>query len=312
MHRYGYAGHVLVSAVQLPELAAEPVMANAPRWTCGPGIIDAPRREWARSVGRDEEGRVTRHVIAAPGGGWIIEFTAGARFHISADSITWSAPAAMSAETVRHLLLDHALPLALSTGPDLVLHGSCVALDGAVAAFLGPSGTGKSTLAAACHARGLPVVGDDCVIVSADPAQQWTVAPVYGGLRLWPEATHRYLPDAPSLRMEPGSAKLRVALPPQGGARPLGRLYVLERGGPTASVAIQDAGASGAMDVLHNEFRLDLHDRALLAHHFDLVCAMTRAGAVRRLTVPGSLETIDVAIDAVVADLAAAVVERCA
>jgi len=52
------------------------------------------------------------------------------------------------------------------TGPDTILHASCVAFSGRGLLFLGASGSGKSGLALALMALGGDLVADDRVILS--------------------------------------------------------------------------------------------------------------------------------------------------
>lgn len=52
------------------------------------------------------------------------------------------------------------------------VHAGAVALDGHALLFAAPSGTGKSTLAYACHAAGLDLLGDDQVRVQLEPTLQ--------------------------------------------------------------------------------------------------------------------------------------------
>jgi hypothetical protein len=66
----------------------------------------------------------------------------------------------------------------------LVLHGSAIAVNGQSVAFCGPSGIGKSTLAAGFHQRGYRFLADDlCAIAIHDgrPA----VIPGFPRLKLW-------------------------------------------------------------------------------------------------------------------------------
>ena len=53
-------------------------------------------------------------------------------------------------------------------GPDLLLHASCVAVQGRGLLILGPSGTGKSALALQMMALGADLVSDDQTLVWAN------------------------------------------------------------------------------------------------------------------------------------------------
>jgi pimeloyl-ACP methyl ester carboxylesterase len=106
------------------------------------------------------------------------------------DRITCRPVARLAASTLRHLLLDQVLPLALSRSGRLVLHASAVHIPrlGSVA-FVGPTGCGKSTLAAALGLRGCQVLTDDCLVVDHSETSKKKPRSMavsgYPGLRLW-------------------------------------------------------------------------------------------------------------------------------
>lgn len=67
-----------------------------------------------------------------------------------------------------------------------VLHGSAVEFDGSAIAFVGKSGWGKSTIAAALHAKGHRIITDDVVAISTE-TETITVFPGYPQFKLFPE-----------------------------------------------------------------------------------------------------------------------------
>ena len=69
----------------------------------------------------------------------------------------------------------------------LVLHASVVARGGAAIAVLGKNGWGKSTIAAALHARGYELVSDDLAAIRMD-GDGPTVLAGFPQVKLWPEA----------------------------------------------------------------------------------------------------------------------------
>jgi hypothetical protein len=79
----------------------------------------------------------------------------------------------------------------------LPLHASAVEFDGAVTAFLGNSGAGKSTIAACLRRRGHRIVSDDiCLLEAAAAGDVPLVVPVAGWLKLWNESL-QFLGEAP-------------------------------------------------------------------------------------------------------------------
>lgn len=70
----------------------------------------------------------------------------------------------------------------------LPLHASCVEIDGRAVAFAGPSGIGKSTLAAAFLRRGYRVPADDVTVVDVTAPGGPLVLPSFPRLKLWRDA----------------------------------------------------------------------------------------------------------------------------
>ena len=93
----------------------------------------------------------------------------------------------VEARVLRLSILGPAFGLLLHQRGRFVLHASAVASGGGVLAFAGGSGWGKSTLAAALHARGCPIVADDLTAIDMDTGCP-TVFPGFPQLKLWPEA----------------------------------------------------------------------------------------------------------------------------
>ncbi len=100
----------------------------------------------------------------------------------------------------------------------ICLHASAVATPKGAVAFLGCSGFGKSTLAAALAARGYPLVTDDVAAIEhLDAPDLWAVHPGPGHLKLWPDSLAALGLDADSLPpVRPGMEKRFFSLPPAG------------------------------------------------------------------------------------------------
>ena len=67
--------------------------------------------------------------------------------------------------SLQHLIAGNLLALVLRQREYVVLHASAVEIDSAAIVFAGDSGQGKSTMAAALHLRGHPIVADDVAAV---------------------------------------------------------------------------------------------------------------------------------------------------
>jgi hypothetical protein len=88
---------------------------------------------------------------------------------------------------LRLFILGPILAVLLRQRGHLLLHASAVAVADKAVLFLGSSGWGKSTMAAALHARGHALVTDDVAVLRTEESCP-TVLPGFPQLKLWPEA----------------------------------------------------------------------------------------------------------------------------
>lgn len=117
----------------------------------------------------------------------------------------------------------------------LLLHASGVAVADEAILFLGSVGWGKSTMAAALHARGHGLVADDMAALQVEERRPM-VFPGFPQLKLWPEAVISSLGDDPErlARWNPYFEK-RVRPASHGFSStslPVKRIYVLDEGSP--------------------------------------------------------------------------------
>src|SRR5204863_5999283 len=132
-------------------------------------------------------------------------------------------------ETIRHLFLDQVLPLCFSLHGELVLHAAAVSTPAGAAAFVGDTGSGKSTLTASFAQAGVPPLADDCVVVREHRGEIAAMT-TYPGLRLWPDAVSSLAIDlAGATPVAHYCDKRRVLgdFMPLEGAVPLRRIYFL-------------------------------------------------------------------------------------
>jgi len=199
---YRAYGVAIASTVRLPELPTRPAADVRISVT---QAADADQRQ---PPGSAEDAEVELYRTAD---GCHLRFpgTADFRFSAGCGEIEVVPKRGLPANTLRHLLIDHAILWALSCLGDLILHASGVAFPEGAALFLGPSGAGKSTIATAFARRGLPVLCDDGARIVGD-GPQLAVAPSYPGIRLWPDGVEAVLEvDEPLLAIAHNSAKQR-------------------------------------------------------------------------------------------------------
>ncbi|MBS2037097.1 hypothetical protein JST97_19065 [bacterium] len=130
---------------------------------------------------------------------------------------------------VRLYLLGSAFAAALYQRNILPLHASSVVFPDGVRLFLGPSGMGKSTLAAALAGAGFALLSDDVTPICFARGMQTSSAP--SRLRLLPESVEQLGLDVTQSRELVD--KKWVFKPPRifrGGALPVASLYFLRRG----------------------------------------------------------------------------------
>ena len=113
----------------------------------------------------------------------------------------------------------------------LTFHASSIKSERGCAVFSGPSGFGKSVIAAAFVNRGYQFLSDDVCSISMMNRQHPMVLPGYPQLKLWPDAVKTFGRDPESLeRVWSDLEKHRISIRESfcHDPLPLSRLYVLE------------------------------------------------------------------------------------
>lgn len=99
--------------------------------------------------------------------------------------------------TLRLPLLGSVLAIALHQRQQLVLHGSAVVIGGKAVLFLGASGQGKSTTAAALYNRGYQLMTDDVAAIDLNRSATPVLLPGFPRIKLWPESVTHALSENP-------------------------------------------------------------------------------------------------------------------
>lgn len=311
-HRYVVAGQVFEAPITLPELVPA---TGTPAWTFELAPVAPPPGDAvAVPAGADADWiRIAR----TPDGGFVLEFEDLARFALTDGGTRVAcAPAAdLPEDTLRHLLLDHVLPRVLALRGRHVLHASAVLGPRGVIGFVGATGWGKSTLAVALARAGLPLLGDDALIVDRGPRPDETVVwSTYPGVRLWPEDVDEVVgPEAHTLTRPVAhyTSKVRVGRAATAGLAfrdepaPLARLYVLDDpeldDGET--VAIEPLSPQQAFVALaRHTFRMETDDPATQRVGFERLAASPALAACARLTHPRDRARTPDVVRAILAD----------
>jgi hypothetical protein len=299
MWAYRYSGETIHSGVPLPELSGVATAPGPPpRWRCGP-VTDGIARPWRHVHDWRDDAGATWLRIARDASAFRLAFAIGPTFFIEGESIVWVGGGVPS-DTVRHLLLDQVLPLAMSTRGSFGLHGSAVdTVEGALA-FVGPSGLGKSTLAARFASRGSQVLADDHVVLDEHEGA-WRTHSAYPGLRLWRDAVTA-LGVTVIAPVAQYTSKQRSPTPVVRGPRRLRRVYLLDSVAGASPVALAPASAADVTAMIRCAYRLDVGDRAGLASDFAHTADLIEQDLVRWLRVPRDFARLDEVVDAVKQD----------
>ncbi|MBE9538213.1 MAG: hypothetical protein IMF06_03975 [Proteobacteria bacterium] len=208
-------------------------------------------------------------------------------------------------DTLRHLLLDQLLPRLWTHLGHLVLHASAVKLpNGHVIAFVGESGWGKSTLAAALQLRGAQLLSDDSVSLKA---HEWGVelVPSYTGLRLLEDSIESLdLAGQDWTSVSHYSDKQRLDLTQSHETYRLDTLYVMTKPAPTKIVSMElDASAAMIASLIKYSFLLDINDSQCATRQLREIGSVVAGLAnVRRLDYPRDYKQLPALCNALMED----------
>jgi hypothetical protein len=266
------------------ELATEGLVATFP-----PGA----ERIWQLE---SSDGTVHAHYDADPETGYLLTAEGYGSFVIRPGAtlvLCEPEPGVGPAWRWQRYLVGQVLPFVAVLHELEVFHASVMAFDTSAAAFLGPSGGGKSSIAAACALRGARYVTDDVMAVSAVAADDAGVHAHPGfGLASLRRDFARVLDDERIGRLgrpvgEDDDA-IRIAIEVPADEVPLTCLFFLDRRPPGGSDAIEACDPVDPRLLLASSYNFILRDRDRLTRQLD-VCAQLahRIPTFRLPIVPG-------------------------
>ena len=298
---YRIFGLLLDSDIELPELPrARP---SSPDLLVRLRHVARVARDWTWIDRRERPDGVPWLLIGRREDGWLLRFPRLADFTVPRSgrgAITCRRRAGVPPRTLRHLLLDQVVPLALSARGHVLLHASAVSCKGRALILAGPSGSGKSTLAFALTEQHARLLSDDVVRLEVSGERLAEATPAYPGARLWPDVLDAFRAGIRTRRLVHYSSKLRVLPPRTAGARPLpvGAVYLLER---ASAIGVRPISSRAALvDLLKQTYRLDVTDTATERRHFETLAAMAAAVPVRAVAYPRELARLRDVVRAVV------------
>ncbi len=221
--QYFFFGQRLLSNLPLPGTSAiaytehcdiELCLGFPPRNSTG-AIPSGPEELTYRSPETNAAGEPALRIWSVAGGEFVrLVYDDGTEFWLDRNHervwATW--PAVSSLENTASYLLGPVLGLVLRLRGVTCLHASAVAFGNCSVAFVGATGAGKSTTAAAFARQGHAVLSDDIVAI-AESAGEFRVLPGYPYLCLWPESVKMLDHSLEALpRIIPEGEKRRLAL----------------------------------------------------------------------------------------------------
>jgi hypothetical protein len=207
-------------------------------------------------------------------------------------------------ENIADFYFNQIIPLVMGADGDLVLHASAVAANGCGIAFLGATGRGKSTLAAAFASKGHGFLSDDGLILDAS-GDGYLVRPRRPILRLRPDSEAAILRLPELVPAEFGQLKTRVAarseIPFHTNAVPLTALYLLAEPSQRDNLAITRLSPAAALsEMIGHSFILDVEDRPRMKAHFDRLAQLVVKLTCYSLDYPRRYEGLPTLVDAII------------
>lgn len=311
---YGLGLRVNVPIAGLAGLASPPGidvrMSLGPAPECVSSVEVNEWREYYASPELDEHGepQVTVH-RARDDTRFRISYLDGTVIFVdAAGREVWATiPEGATAEDTATYLLGPTLGFVLRLRGVTCLHASAVAIDGRAVALAGPSGTGKSSTAAAFARLGYPVLTDDVAAIR-DEGARFVVEPAYPRVRLWPRSVESMFGSTDALpRITPTWDKRFLDLRGDGyrfqrEPLPLGAVYLLgdRESNPPRIEAV--SAREGLMALVSDTYVTYLLERALRAREFDVLGRLVQAVPMRRAVPSADFSRIDELCEAIVDD----------
>lgn len=299
MNTYRICGLTLASSLPLPELPD----SDTPGFDCSFDLTDAPGLEgdaieWFHRWPLRDGG--TWLAFGRRGRDYVLRFPARADFVVCAGGrqIHCHPAPGVPEATIRHLLLDQVIPLAISHRGRVVLHASAVTTPAGAVGFVGSAGQGKSTLSAGFSKDGYPVLTDDALAIEESEGRFFAL-PSYPGLRLWPDHAAALFDDARDLEAVADFTEKRRLGPQHGQVNfshlpsPIHRLYLLspqEAAEGHAGARITPLGPrETVMALIPHTYHLDITDSARLGQELHQLSQLASRRLCYHLAYPRDL-----------------------
>ena len=295
---YSCYGLTVASSLELPEL-----VAAGPETASGRPDVRIVSEELPDDAG---EGRPVGRFARVEGDRVWVHVPGVARYLVTGGSSIVVAPEpGGDAESVRAFLLSAGFAAILYQRGLLVLHGNAVAVGDACLVCVGPSRSGKSTLAAALMRRGHRVLADDVVPVDA----ACRVLPGLARIKLWQDSAEQLDIETAGLRrVRPALGKFNLPVGDRypDGPLPVRWVYVLAAH-PAARARLEPVTGMQRYQALRaNTYGAGyLEGMELAPDHLRLCGVLASRVRMARLTRPVHGFDVDALVERVLDDVAA-------
>jgi hypothetical protein len=232
-----------------------------------------------------------------------LDITDVARFLISNGNEILIEPAAgADDDSIRLFLLGSAFGALLFQRDLLVIHGNSVRIGEQCLICVGPSGMGKSTLAAAFMRRGFDILADDVVPVN----KEGEALPGFPRIKLWQDAAQQFAIDTAELcRVSPQTDKYNLPIQAmEQKALPVRWVYIL-RNDDVDEISIEPiSGMEKFLPLKNNTYRVRfLEGMELKSQHLGMCGKLAGQIKLARITRPKKGFVADKMVDAILNDI---------
>jgi hypothetical protein len=247
---------------------------------------------------RQADGSLGMRVAALDDGGYSIVAPGHGTFRVAFDgSVICCGRLEEPSWRWQRPLCAQGLPLAATLQGFELFHASAVALRGRAIAFIAPSGTGKTSLAAQLTARGARLLTDD---VLALECRDGTVL-AHPGVPMANIASEQLELLSPAQRARLGkpigtSDKVHVEVANMPGPLPLGAVFFLQRSGQIERIAFERANPPDPRDLLGATFMPHIITPARLTTQLHTCAGIAASVPAFKMVAPARLSAAELAI----------------
>src|SRR5436853_4348417 len=216
----------------------------------------------------------------------------------TASLIEVSWPKTFTAEYAATYLMNVVMAFVMRVRGHETLHASAALIDDAAVAFVGTSGAGKSTIAAALALRGFRVISEDVVAI-VDRGERFDVVSAHTHVRLWPDVAALLFGSADALPLianEDWKRSFDVRDHFAHGTFELAAIYSIDDRGDCAPRVESLDGAEALLDLMAASYK---HDLPISPDEFERLGRIARCVPTRLLRPGSDLATLPAMIDAI-------------